>query len=234
LTRAGRDHVRAANILLRRGEVVRSFGCGWLISSKGGFEPCPWSFDFADFCAVSPGSSLLDLGCGAGPLLIALSQENPSISRLVGVELERKRADQAQRNINLNRIQKAHIIQGDIREISFASKFDLIVANPPFYPAGWGRQSRYPEVALATHALNGDVSAFALTAAQLLAPDGTAVFVYDGGRVAEAMLAISVAGLTLKRIRFLDDDRGRPARVLLQAEMAGSGLVIERRRAKNV
>ena len=232
--RAGHSAVRALNIQLTRGEIVRPFGSGWLISSKGGFEPCPWSYDLAEFCPIDSTDSLLDLGCGAGPLLIALNQAAVEFKRIIGVEIDQKRAFQAKRNMALNGLHNGHIVRGDVRDICLNTRFDLIVANPPFYPVGWGRQSRNPGVAIATHALKGGIAAFAHGAARLLSTHGTAVFIYDGSRMSDALLAITAAGLTVERMRFLDDDRGRPARVLLQASHMGPGLVVDRRRAKNV
>ncbi|MCA9541380.1 MAG: hypothetical protein KC620_20915, partial [Myxococcales bacterium] len=42
------------------------------------------------------------------------------------------------------------------------------------------------------------------------------------------LLAFCGAGLTVKALRFLDDDRGRPARVLALAGRDGAGLILDR------
>jgi tRNA1(Val) A37 N6-methylase TrmN6 len=215
-------------LTLRRGERVHPFGDGWLIAARGGFEPCPWSFELAKFCQPRIRDRVLDLGCGAGPLLVALGQLYPQLGLRVGIELLTQRADQAQRNLTMQRVGKFGVIRGDIRNIPVPSAFDLVVVNPPFYPPGWGRVSEDPSVAQATHALNGDVTDFVRAAARALAPHGAVVIVFDSNRLADLLLAISCAGLMTKRMRFLDDDRGKPSRVLVQAGRDGAGIVVER------
>ena len=226
--RAGRHHARAAGVAIASGERIRSFGDGWLIASRKGFEPCPWSFDIAQFCQPRGGDRVLDLGCGAGPLLVALGQVHPELGLRMGVELSFERADQARRNLTLQGGRPWGVIRGDVRQLPVPSAFDLVVANPPFYPPGWGRVSEDPSVAQATHALNGDISDFAVAAKRALAPQGQVVIVFDSNRLADLLLAISCAGLMTKRVRFLDDDRGQPARVLVQAGRDGAGLIVER------
>ena len=226
--RAGREYVRASGQTLRRGEHVQPFGDGWLISSKNGFEPCPWSFQLAQFCHVCSGDRVLDLGCGAGPLLVALAEVHPQIGMRVGLELVARHADQALRNLRVQNHGRYGVIKGDVRQLPLPGGFNLVVVNPPFYPPGWGRVSGDPVVAQATHALNGDVSDFARAAAGALAADGSAVFVFDAHRLTDLLLAISCAGLVTRRLRFLDDDRGKPARVLAHATIGGTGVVVER------
>jgi len=104
----------------------------------------------------------------------------------------------------------------------------MVISNPPFYPAGWGRQSADRVTAAATHALHGDVRHFMSAAAAALAPGGQVVVVYDAGQLPHLLLAMADAKLTPRRLRFLDDDRGKPARVLVLAGRDGGGLTIER------
>lgn len=217
--------MRALGLGLRAGEQVVPFGDGWLIRDKGGFTPCPWAFELAEFAAPAPGERVLDLGCGGGVLLCALAQVEPGV-RAVGVELG-PAVDQARRNLLLNAV-PAVAVRGDVRALPVAPRaFDLVVSNPPFYPVTWGRESADAQVHAATHAVHGDVADFARAARDSLAPHGRAVFVYDSGQLPALLLALQAAGLRPRAARFLDDDRGRPARVLIAAHR-GAGMAVDR------
>lgn len=226
--KSGRVFAQSRGIEVLQGERVIPLGDGWLICDETGFSPCPWAFELAHFCSIRSGMRVLDLGTGTGILLIALSQICPELTEGLGIELNSRVADQARRNLQLSGLAHFSIDVGDLREFTPKPRFDLVIANPPFYPPGWGRMSENDTKASATHALHGDVSDFANMAARSMVPNGDVVFVFDGGRSRDLLLAMGGAGLTIKAIRYLDDDRGHPARVLVRATQGGAGARIDR------
>ena len=171
---------------------------------------------------------VLDLGTGTGVLLVALNQVCTGLSESLGIEVNVRVAEQAQRNLRLSGLEHCSIHIDDLRNVTPKPRYDLVVANPPFYPPGWGRLSDDTTKASATHALNGDVTEFASFAAASIVPNGEVVFVFDGGRSRDVLLAMGAVGLTVKAIRFLDDDRGQAARVLIRATKGGAGARIDR------
>ena len=205
-----------------------SFGNGHLIRNKRGFRPCPWAFDLARFAPIRSTDRVLDLGCGGGVLLCAIGQVHGATALRVGVELDAAAAHQAHRNLALSPFGPCGIVQADVRKVPVRPQFQVVVTNPPFYPAGWGRQSADQATAAATHALHGDIDDFMGAAAAALAPGGQVVVVYDASQLPSLLLAMAGAKLTPRRSRFLDDDRGKPARVLLLAGRDGAGLTVER------
>ena len=226
--KAGRAAAKAAGVDVRREERVVPLGTRWLIRAEGGFEPCPWAFALARFAAARPGDRVLDLGCGGGVLLCALAQVCPEVRALIGVELNPAAAALARRNLTLNDLPGA-IVVGDVRSPPIPPRaFDLVLSNPPFYPAGWGRESADRATHASTHALSGDIRDFALAAAQSLAPHGRAAFVFDAGQVTPLLLALAESGLTARALRGLVDDRGVASRVLVLAGRDGGGLVVDR------
>lgn len=157
------------------------------------------SLALGGFCSVSPRDRVLDLGCGAGLLLLLCARREGSVS-LFGVEAEPHAAALARENLADNGL-AGEIVTGDLRQVSFSDPMDLVISNPPWYPGGSGgaggpgRMEGCPLPALCR------------AAAQTLKPRGRFALVYTPGRLAELLCALRESGLEPKRLQFC---RGRP------------------------
>ena len=91
---------------------------------------------------IAQAERILDLGTGTGLIALMLAQRSKANAQIVGVEIDSQAAEQARENVAnspwANRIQ---IEQQDI--VDFVQKcgeklirFDLIVANPPYFTPG--------------------------------------------------------------------------------------------------
>lgn len=77
---------------------------------------------------------VLDLGCGSG-ILATLAIIKKGVKKAVGLELQNKLCDMAQRSAELNGIE-LEIINGDVKEIGKFIKpesFDKVLCNPPYF-----------------------------------------------------------------------------------------------------
>jgi tRNA1Val (adenine37-N6)-methyltransferase len=85
------------------------------------------------FADKAPGySRVLDIGSGTGLLMLMLAQKHRGEIR--GIELDLDAFRQLKDNIDRSpwrQLLKA--VPGDIRSFSFATKFDFIISNPPFF-----------------------------------------------------------------------------------------------------
>jgi tRNA1Val (adenine37-N6)-methyltransferase len=75
---------------------------------------------------------ILDIGTGTGLLPIMLAQN--SNATIGCIELDHDSFKQAEENIQQSPwSERIYIIEGDARHYSFQTKYDFIIANPPFY-----------------------------------------------------------------------------------------------------
>ena len=75
---------------------------------------------------------VLDLGCGTG--ILALCAARTAVE-VVGTDIDPRAVDCSQVNAHLNAIQNVRFLLGDAYAPLAGATFDLIVSNPPFYPA---------------------------------------------------------------------------------------------------
>lgn len=137
-----------------------------------------------------PPRHILDLGTGTGCLLLSLLHEYPGALG-IGIDLNLDAARLAQANAARNGLDgRAAFVQANWSD-PIQGRFDLIVSNPPYIPAG-DIAGLMPEVALhePRSALDGGPDGFdAYRAiigrlAGLLAPDGLAVLELGAGQAA--------------------------------------------------
>ena len=78
-------------------------------------------------------SSILDIGTGTGVIALMLAQRFAE-AKVIGLEIDDDACQEAKANFEQspwgNRLEAIH---GDILNIQFDDKFDLIVSNPPYY-----------------------------------------------------------------------------------------------------
>jgi tRNA1Val (adenine37-N6)-methyltransferase len=78
---------------------------------------------------------ILDIGTGTGVIALMLAQRFPD-SKITAIEIDADAASQAEENFQESQFaEKLKIIHGRIQDLSDPAKFDLIVSNPPFFPA---------------------------------------------------------------------------------------------------
>ena len=157
----------------------------------------------------SSASAVVDLGAGSGSLGL-LAAYALGAERLVSVEL------QAEQCARLRRARASFaaageplawsVVEGDLRapqclgearEALGGGGAEVAVLNPPFFPAGWGRESASEEVARSTHALFGGVEELLAAGVSLLAPGGALWVLYDGRRVGDLLGPMARLGVGL-------------------------------------
>ncbi len=186
----------------------------------------------ADFVPASRVRRGIDLGCGAGLLSVLLLARTEAL-HMSGLELDPDAADLARENLACNDFAaRGEIHVGDIRccrTLFPAGSFDLVVANPPYYPAGSGKASPEPARAAARTESTCSLEQLCAAAAWLLADGGRFCLVHKPERLPQLLGALHTQGLEPKRLRLVCHSPSQaPALVLVEGRRNGRpGLQLE-------
>ena len=153
------------------------------------------SLALGEFC--TPGRRVLDLGCGAGLLLLLCARREPGAA-LTGVELDPAAACYARRNLAENGLEGT-VLTGDLREVPLPEGFDLVISNPPWYPKGQAGGGQRVEVC--------PLPDLCGRAASVLRRGGRFALVHRPERLNGVLSALTGAGLEPKRLQLC---RARP------------------------
>jgi len=186
----------------------------------------------ADFTPVKGAKRGIDLGCGSGVIALLLLLRAEKL-HMTGLELSGQSAQTARENLAANALDgRSEIVCGDIRaarSLFRSGSFDLVVANPPYYPVGSGALPQDPALAAARGELSCTLDELCGAAAYLCRSGGRFCLVHKPERLSEAFCCMSAQGLEPMRLRLACVEVGRgPSLVLIEARRgARPGLAIE-------
>ena len=185
---------------------------------QGGFPLGQDTLLLGRFATLRRGGRVCDLGCGAGALPLLLLARESSLD-LSGVELDGEAAALARRNLAENGLCGV-IRTGDLRRVREqfpAGRFDLVVSNPPYFPAGSGESGGSARMELCC-----TLTQVCAAAAFLLKNGGRFALVHRPERLAGLMEALGQSGLEPKRLQMVQHDRDKPpSAVLVEAVRQG-------------
>ena len=193
-------------------EQLGPYGLAW---PEGVFPLGGDALALGGFATVKPGWHVCDLGTGSGALLLLLARRADRLS-LTGVERDPLSVRTARDNLSRNRL-PGEIVQGDWRELSLpAGTFDLVIANPPYFPPGSGK-GRDP----ARMELHGGLEELCAAAGRLLRNGGRFALCHRPERLCDVMCALRSHGLEPKRLKLTAHSPAHPPALLLAEAVRG-------------
>ena len=186
----------------------------------------------ADFVNTSGARRGIDLGCASGAIALLLLSRTQRL-HMTGLELMPAAAALAVRNMERNSLsERSRIVTGDIRrhrELFRAGSFDLVVANPPYFPLGSGPLSPDRARAAARGETDCSLEELCAAAAFLCRTGGSFSLVHKPERLSEVFCALSANRLEPKRLRLVcAKASAAPSLVLIESRRGGKpGLKIE-------
>ena len=171
------------------------------------------SLALGEFATVKAGDRVVDLGCGAGLLLLLCARRQEGLT-LTGVEADPAAAGEARENLAANGL-AGEILQCDLRAMEPGRRADLVISNPPWYPAGSGREGGPGRMEGCT------LSELCAAGAKLLDHRGRFALVHEAGRITDILCALREAGLEPKRLQLCRHSPDRPPYALLTEAVKG-------------
>lgn len=194
------------------------------------FRPGTDSFLLAALPRLTPGLRVCDLGCGTGLLGLLLLQRQPKL-QITGIDLQPAAVALAERAAAENGLtDRLTFLPEDLRESTLpAGSFDLVVCNPPYYPAGSGHLSADSARRTARAETDASLSDVCAAAARLLRWGGKLCLVHKPERLADVVCTLRVHGMEPKRLRFVQHRAGSAPSLLLAEGCRGGkpGLTVE-------
>lgn len=185
---------------------------------------------------ASPGTRVLDVGCGVGTAGLCLLSRVPDVE-LTGLELQPDLAAAAAANAARNGFAgRCHIFRGDItdkrsftavgsRQDAHAAvngSYDHVMANPPYYADGRAQKSPNDIKSLAHVEQNGDLAHWIRFCLARTKPKGTVTLINRAHRLADMLNGLEKGAGNI-RIIPLWPDRDKPAKRVIVQATKGSG-----------
>lgn len=196
------------------------------------FPPGTDTFLLSSLPRLKPGLRVCDLGCGTGLLGLLLLQRQPELS-VTGVEIQAEAVRLAERAAAENGLtDRLTFRQGDLRKFKTlfpTGQFDLVVCNPPYYPAGSGRMAENAALRTARAETDCTLEDVCRAASHLLRWGGSFCLVHKPERLCDLLCTLRASGMEPKRLREVCKTAGAaPSLVLAEGRRGGRpGLTAE-------
>jgi tRNA1Val (adenine37-N6)-methyltransferase len=165
------------------------------------------------FVRPVPHEFILDAGTGCGVIAFGLAVKEPTV-HVVGLEIQERMADRAQRGAALNSLKpRVSIVRGDLRQADRFFRpgcFDAVACNPPYHDLSRGRISMQSEKALARHQLMMPCADLFKVSRKLLKPAGRLCLIYPAGGLAQLRKAMQETGFSPRRMVWIHPRREMP------------------------
>lgn len=179
----------------------------------------------ADFVNLSGARRGIDLGCASGAIALLLLCRGDKL-HMTGLELVEDAVELARENMSRNGLEaRSRIVCGDIRrhrELFRSGSFDLVVANPPYFPVERGFLSPDEKRSGARGERLCTLEDICAAAAFLCRTGGSFCLVHKPERLSELFCAMTAHGLEPKRLRLVCHKSGSaPSLVLVEGRRGG-------------
>jgi len=207
-------------VKLNENERIDDLQCKGLkiIQKKAGFCFGLDAVLLANFADIKKGDTVIDLGTGTGIIAILIAGKTEAKS-IIGLEIQEEMAEMAQRSVKLNNLEdRVKIVCGDIKnsvEMFGASKFDVVVTNPPYMNQGGGLLNISDTKAISRHEIKCTLEDVIKASSKLLVPGGQFAMVHRPDRLVDIIWLMRKYSIEPKYLQFVHPYPRKKANLIL-------------------
>jgi len=196
------------------------------------FAPGTDTFLLSSLPRLKAGLRVCDLGSGTGLLGLLLMQRQASLS-VTGVEIQEDAVRLAEKTAQENGLQETLTFRtADLRSCRSlfpTGCFDLVVCNPPYYPADSGYVTQDAALRIARSEISCTLEDICQAASYLLRWGGSFCLVHKPERLTDLLCTMRQTAMEPKRLRFVcKTGVDAPSLILVEGRRGGKpGLQIE-------
>ena len=162
--------------------------------------------------------TIVDLCSGNGVIPLFLSARTNA--KIIGVELQERLFDMAERSITYNNLQhQITMLHDDVKQVTpkiGIEQCDVVTCNPPYFLAHEKSEKNTNEhYTIARHEIHLTLEEAVYAASRLLKQGGKAAFVHRPGRFVDIIAAMRKHNIEPKRVQFIYPKEGKEANILL-------------------
>ncbi|MCD8382253.1 MAG: methyltransferase [Clostridiales bacterium] len=173
-----------------------------------------------DFATLRRGDRVCDLGCGAGVLALCLARREERLT-LDGLDCQEDCVRRTRENLSANRLTGSAFtgrVEDPPPELP-AGRYDLVIANPPYFSPGRGDASPGPRGIARTGGAEG-LRPWCRAARRLLRNGGRFALCTRPQGMAALFADLTDCGLEPKRLQPVQSAPDRPANLILLESVA--------------
>lgn len=178
---------------------------------------------------IKKNSKVLDLGTGTGIISILLCGKT-SLSKIIGVEVQKEVADMAKRSAKLNDLEDIFEIINEniinLDKIYENNSFDVIVTNPPYKKENTGIVNEEEKKLISRHEILAKLEDYIKVSNKLLKDKGEFYMVHRPDRLVDIMAYMRQYRIEPKEIRFVcSHENESPKLVLIKGVKNGKSFL---------
>jgi len=201
-----------------------------VLQGKRGYRFSVDAVLLSQFIKIRKDEKVIDLGTGCGILPLLLSQTTKA-HFFVGVEIQKRLAELARKNVVLNhlehRISTLHEDLRKLRKFFPPGSFHVVLSNPPYRKYRTGRVNPSKEKAIARHEIKGTLEDSISIASYLLPPKGRCYLIFPALRTVDLLVVLRNERLEPKRLQFVYPRTGEDAKFILVESIKASGVELK-------